>query len=745
MSILPSVVDSYSLASAGSAAQTGLAAPLRFAVPLIDADEVAMQLKPKARHDLTLTLRILEKVHALRGGQRDFVAQVHALAAGYRHIRGLSATRLLAKYYAFIEAGGNWRVLVKNYKSPSKQPAEFVSFLQGLIEQNHRSVSAAIDKLLEILWPEGAEIPGYGTWQNWFARTYPDQAVPARFPRVYPAGWTRENLRRYAPSRAHRKMFQQGLAAAHAHLPKIIRDTSRLKPMEWIVIDDFQLDCYCAFPGDPELGYKPQVAPVGGILAMDVASRKVLARIIGPLITRKVKQPDGTEKEVRFNVRSVHAQALLYQVFETHGIPDYPVTIICENKTATILPAVELMLSSISENRIRVHRTSLIEHKTLPNGFVERGGAPWEKGWIESGFNARWNLMGDMKGYKGSNERLNGPANMEAMKEYFLKLVAYGEGVNKLNLPPEVIARLRTPFPFVAEVEKVFDFVTAWQEQRTNHRCLGFDTVREYYWPTPKLPAPGGIDAHGPNSPEALACLTPEQQCQMVPDERKESRLERWERLSAMHMRRAFPASALKIFMLSPVKATWINHAVQFSYEKKPYSYIDDDGVMAGVPERTDVLAYVDFQVPARALVMHLDGRMLGILRLFGDDPRGVSVTDEEAIREQKARRAIIVHRIMGEIQDRPLHQAANEELAADRAHNDAVVARWKVGTAELTKAERVGAAMGEAAQGAAEQAEEAKAVAKVDVQQLLARRAARAEAEKQTHPAASNDDASWV
>jgi hypothetical protein len=76
----------------------------------------------------------------------------------------------------------------------------------------------------------------------------------------------------------------------------------------------------------------------------------------------------------------------------------------------------------------------------LANGFAERGGKPWEKGWIESTFNQLWNMLGAMKGYKGSNQRLNAPASLDEAIRYTKALIGQGER-GALNLPPEAIAR----------------------------------------------------------------------------------------------------------------------------------------------------------------------------------------------------------------------------------------------------------------------------------------------------------------
>lgn len=683
------VIEAFAVARSG-VEPAPLAHPLRFSVPNLDTGEF-MELKAKRRHEIQLTLRILERVHALRG-ERNFVDAVQVLAASYRHIRGLSGSSLRRKYADYVAAAGNWRALIKGYRAPSAQPEEFRQFVRGLMERNGRSMAAALEELRTEIWPGGASVPGYGTWQEWFAARHPTQAVPARFPQVWPEGWTVRNLRRFGPSRAERKIFTQGLGAAHGDLPVIRRDTAKLRPMEWIVIDDFRLDHQCAFAGDPARGIKPQIAEVAGLLAMCVGTRKKLARLLGPLVEREVKRPDGTVEKVRCNIRAVDVQVLLYQVFERHGLPkDYEVTILCENAAASIGKELELMLSTLFEGRIRVVRTSLIEHKTLANGFVENGGTPWEKGWIESEFNFLWNKLNTFKGHKGSNERLNGPAWLDDERRYALKLIGAGAAA-KLNLPPELVAELRLPFASMAELEIAFDRVVELSERRTQHRFNGFDVVTEWRWPTPALPAPEGIDPHAPNSFRALALLSPEQQRQVVLLERKQSALERWEHLSALHPRLCLKAGALALLLLTPKKAKWRRHCVTFTHEKVGYSYVDEGNVMAGIPEGTEVLAYVDFAAPEVAVVAQLDGKPIGSLRMLGNSPRGVDITDPAAMDEARALRAKIVNRVLAEVRARPLHQAADAQLAADRAHNDAVVTAFAREVGALPVAEQTAA-----------------------------------------------------
>lgn len=703
-----------------------------FTVPLLDHEEFIL-LKQKWRQEVSVTLRVLERVHALHR-EPNFVAAVQTLASSYRHLGGFAASSLLRKYGRYVRSGGDWRTLVKGYKAPLKQPEAFAEFVRGLFEQHQGSIQAAIDELRDIVWPSGAEVPGYGTWQDWFRATYPHLEVPAKFPRLYPPGFSPRNLRRLGPTRAERALATKGIAAAHAHLPKIVRDTSGLRPMELITIDDFQLDVMCKFSGDLERGLRPQIAYVGGLMAMCVGTRKHLAHALGAMAERQETMPDGTVKKVRSYVKQIDVQGLLYSVFRDNGLPkDYDCTILCENKTATITTAMELMLQTVFGGRIRVKRTSLIEHKTLTNGFIERGGAPYEKGWLESDFHYLWPRVARLPGYKGANERLDAPGDLAEK----LKLAArfLGQGKGKLNLPPELIEELPLPFASEAELTVAFATILDRAERRTQHRFLGFDNVTEFRWPNPALPAPEGIDPVGLNSFRALALLSQPQQALMLPIERKESTLERWERLSTLHPRLRIAPSALALFLLTPNEARWLNHAATFTRDKVGYSYVDIDGVLPpDLAEGTPLLVYVDFTAPAAAKVCRKDGTPLGTLHLLGGNPRGADITNDAAVAEARAQRAQIVNRVLARVRARPLHAATNAQLAADAERREQLVAAYQAETASLPAAEALALELAAARTQAGEQ----QAAARIDQAAILARRAAAATAELSTAPAAN-------
>ena len=370
---------------------------LKFAVPLADLAEFG-DLAEKRRNEVRVLLPILERVHAMVG-ERSLQAACEIVAGASKHLmRGLSAPSLRRKYEAFHGSAGdefpvgNWRILVAGYKGPSKQPREFQQEVKRVSQLNNCSVGEAMQQLRE-RWEKGESIEGYGTWLDHYQRLFPLRPLPKVWPRgFYPVGWSVRNLRRYGSNKGARVLFQRGLAAAKRHFPSVTRDPSQLRPLELIVIDDFELDCLCVFQGDDK--HKPQIGRVAGLMAMDVATRRKLHWGLGQRLEREEKQLDGTVKTVRTGIARIDVQLLLHGLFEKFGLPDYPVTLLVENAAAAISPELELSITTLFQGRVRIERTGLIEHRNLSNGFIERGGKPWEKGMIEAAFAKLWNILG---------------------------------------------------------------------------------------------------------------------------------------------------------------------------------------------------------------------------------------------------------------------------------------------------------------------------------------------------------------
>ncbi|PTX95746.1 hypothetical protein [Opitutus sp. ER46] len=663
----------------------------RFSIPLDDLAEFSA-LAEARRTEVRFTLQLLERLHALRGeGNITTAAQV--IAANHRHqMRGCSASSLLRKYYLYlgsvteVRPQGDWRCLVAQYKGPSflsaKQQTAFDEFVKQLAEDNHRSMAEAWELLRTEIWPSGKPIPGYGSWIDHWVRTKPTEPLPKCCPRgFFPIGWSKRNLYRKAPNKGARVLFQRGIAAAKRYFPSITRDPSQLRPLELIAIDDFNLDTLCVFPGDSKT--PPQIAPVAGLLAKDVATRRNLVWGIGAQVQRDERMPDGSVRKVRCGIRRVDVQTLLHALFAKFGLPDYPVTILCENATASISAELELALSTLFEGRVRVERTGLINHRLLTNGFCEKGGKPWEKGWIESAFNSLWNKLGAMPGYKGNNQRLHSPAGLDDAIRYTNVLIGQGDG--KLNLPPEKIALLRLPFPSPEAVERAFAWACNAYDTRTDHKYIGFDQVTEFCLTEGSEPRPFS----------ELALVPVAQQASLTITQRPEAPIERWQRLAATAHFRPIPPAMLALLLLTPKKVTYRNHQITFAHDKIGYTYVDESGtILGGVTDGAEFLGYLDTAAPEQLHLTDTKGAYVGTLNRLGGKKGAIDIRDKDALQKASAVTATILNRAVAELRER--HSEQDQQLALDKAHNDAIRQEHVAATGGLSSAEKIALAAGE-------------------------------------------------
>jgi hypothetical protein len=724
---------------------TSTAAPLAFVTPLADLKAWA-DLPEKRRNETRVLLPALRSIHDLVGAGATLEAACAAVAATHRHkMRGLTTVSLRRKYNAYtlgghhpsdkfaegvVYAPGDWRILVKGFRGPSQQPDVFKREVKKAASANHLSMGESFQQLRE-RWAAGEDIPGYGTWIALYEKLYPSRPLPKVWPRgFFPTGWSVRNLRRYGPKRGSRLLALRGLAAAKKHFPSVPRDTSRLRPMELITIDDFELDCMAVFAGDAN--HKPQIGRVAGLLAIDVGTRRKLHWGLGQRMERHEEQPDGTMKTIRTGITRVDVQILIYTLFEKFGLPDYPVTILCENAAAAVSPELQLSIETLFGGRVRIERTGLIDHRNLTNGFTEKGGCPWEKGWIEAAFAKLWNILGAQRGYKGNNMRLNAPGDTD--EKIRITKVLLGQGEKSLNLPPEKIAQLRLPFQSLAELERAFAWACTLADTRTGHAYRGFDQVNEF------LLEEGGE----PQPFNALALLPPAQQMQVQVVQRMESSVERWERLAAEVKFSAIERSVLAVFLLTPIRATYRDSAITFRHQKVVYTFVDPEGTeLAGVQEGTDFLCYLNLGAPDQLHITQLNGARTGTLQRLGGKTGRVDITDKAALKAAAAVQATLINRALAE--NREMFADENAQLGDATAHNAAIVTTHKAETAGLTVAQKIERAMGAQAAVQAERKAVARAVqaranaiSEDDVKDFLG-----APAEKAPAPSAETDEAS--
>ncbi len=357
--------------------------------------------------------------------------------------RGLRWPTVRSKYYAALKRG--WRGLVNGRKLGDNKISvhpEFIGYWHGLVLSNQRCTAKAFSRFVRA-YHQGDPIPGV--------------PAPGERPHRLPRGYGERNLCRpaYLPAKATLVMARQGVAAARAHLPHGPQDISEVRPLEYILFDDVELDFLVIVPESPT------PVKVRLIVAMDLCSRMILGYGFRPGITR----PDGKEDSLKLR----DMKMVVAQVIRTWGVPrDYKMHFICERGTAALPHAVKAALGEISNGQIVCHDTSMIVGQVFE--FRDKAtGNSWGKAWLESFFKGLHGELAHLPGQKGMRYEL-APAEMDGRKKELAQLVKLGR-----RLPLELRYEFTWPFLTSAEALNELDAAFARLHHRRNHNLNCFE------------------------------------------------------------------------------------------------------------------------------------------------------------------------------------------------------------------------------------------------------------------------------
>ena len=614
--------------------------PGRYAIPAGDATAFA-ELGPKEQARI---LRLLDCFRQLEEG--TIVNTSKRLGFELRHLPGFSASNLRTCYYAWKEGG--WRALRRGFENGRDPlPKEFIEHFRGLAEQNSRSVRQAMEVLYRD-WAAGVHIPGYGTFAEWYLTRYPDRDLP-RVACEMPAGWRKSNLYAIAPRKAERALKTGGFAKAKQHLPSLARDTGNLLPLQLITIDDFEIDQLC-FYWDPEKRTRA-ICRMAGVAAMDVSTRRILGLVLKPRL-----EDEAGRKQA---ITRAETRLLLYQILRDYGVPRHGMTFLVENAAAGAATEAELTFTNLFGGRVAFTRTSMIAAKVLSNGFIERGGKPWLKGWIESGFNLMHNIAAVLPGQKGAHYMV-APGDLEEKRRLAERLI--GTGDRDAQLSDEQLSRARIPFKSPEELCDAYLQIFAIMENRTNHKMAGFEKIIEW--------RRGDGDVW--QDWEALAELTEAEQMAVQLRDRMQSPRERWAALWPKVECDPIAEHVLMMLLLTPKKAKLKSFHLTFAHNGQGYTWIvDPRSPIAQLRNDSEVLIYFDPASPTHAHVCRLDGRPLGEVKRLGM----VDISDAKACTDAERQLAELYGAVLATVRARPLHQLEDRRLAEDSAINEGIKA----------------------------------------------------------------------
>jgi len=412
-------------------AASPLALPaLPHALELIPAEDAAVfvHLPAKARHKVEARWPALDAVLKRRIKARD----------GWR-IAGLPRQTFCNLLTRARTEG--WQCTIDKAllgASTQKVLPHFLPLWHGYVLGNQRNTAAAHARMCRDA-AQGKPIPGYEHWTKW--------------PQP-PPGLTKENLcrARYLPAPAERVLARQGIAAARAELPCVPMDVSHLRPLEWVVFDDVEVDFLVVVrSGQPAVKLRL-------IVAFDLATRRILGYAARPAITRADGKEDGLK------LRDM--KAVVVKLLRTYGIPSaYVMHLLCERGTAAIKEPFKAALAEASFGMIAVHDTGMIAGTIL--GYPDGGkGNSWAKGWLESYFNSLHNELQFLPGQKGRRYDLQ-PAELDGRKAEAAALARVGR-----HIP--LALRTVSPFLHIDEALPEIDAAFLRCDERTDHDLQGF-------------------------------------------------------------------------------------------------------------------------------------------------------------------------------------------------------------------------------------------------------------------------------
>lgn len=445
-------------------------------IPRLD-HAVFNTLPKRAKAEIYAALRIFWCVDNAAHGER---MQVWDVAIGEQNAllaaKGLPGTFTRQTLYnrrkTFHDAGKDWAVLVdkrqvtdwdpKERRRTGKlrgQPQAFRDYLFGLAMDQGRSSAQAVEELYR-MWRAGDHIPGYGRWHSWFDAQYPDRPYPGVAP--IPDGWGKNNLRRFLQDRTALELARRGVAAAKQTTTHIIRTRAGLRPMEYVVLDDWRADFLVFVPGYEE------AVELNGILAMDVASASCMRFGVRP----SLPQADGSHA----GLKRMDTKCIVCELLLKYGYPvDYVCNIIVENGTATITPDDAAAIEMATNGQVKVHWTSMISGTVF--GWKDKPVGNFRgKSWLESFFNLLHNACGNIPGQIGAHYSKR-PARVAAMQKEAKALLKA-----EASLPAALrdTINYRMPFLDVDQARTALDFVFHFLNNRDDHALEGFDKVLKY-------------------------------------------------------------------------------------------------------------------------------------------------------------------------------------------------------------------------------------------------------------------------
>ncbi|MCX6994160.1 MAG: hypothetical protein NT011_13600 [Kiritimatiellaeota bacterium] len=365
-----------------------------------------MKWPAAVRDDVTRTVEILQRIDTAEHKTRAFAVEADLMAG----IKGYERPSLVRKYYKWVHANRDLRVLVNRAKLPrltGKNPIGNV--YKKYAENNQRGSREAWREMMRDFCA-GKDFPGIGTWIMVWAKENPGKRIPDQCPYSLsnpPKGMTYSNMQhRHRLSKFEATATRIGLGAAREFLLPVLTTRVGLQPGQYYQFDDMWHDAEVNFEGQPK-GMRPLE-----FACYDVFSASKIAYGIRPQLfdPETGKRDRLKEKEMRFML----AHVLCDVGFHKDGC-----TLIVEHGTAAIKPELEKRIKRhVKEDMIKISRSAILGEQVHEGMFPGRGGGNFKiKPLIEASHALSHTIAAALPGQVGM-DRDHYPEQMAGLSKY---------------------------------------------------------------------------------------------------------------------------------------------------------------------------------------------------------------------------------------------------------------------------------------------------------------------------------------
>lgn len=427
-------------------------------VPHSDLNEF-VALPAAAREEVRFWLRLCGELEQAGNKTRA----VASLAAQFAHRQGVSVPTIWRHYSAWRAARGDWRAVINRKRigkcGPSKMLADA---FRAYCERNQRASAPAWRQLMRDL-SEGRPVSNFdGDWRTVWSRVHPTEPIPDKCPwnEIHPPpGCAYKTLMRVCGLTEFEKAASRvGMAAARDHILPVLTTRVGLAAGQYFQFDDKWFDLEVNFEGQAR-GIRPLE-----FCCYDVFSASKVAYVVRPrLVADSGKRQNLNEREFRYLV----ADLLINKGFHRDGC-----TLIVEHGTAAIRADMQRRLEEISDGKIRVERSGILDQQVHAGMFPgSTGGNFHMKALCESLHGSDHNNLAALPGQVGRDMK-----DAAVTPEQYSKLTAYNQAMiaAMATLPAERRAQLMFPLLPFTQFVRVIEDIYCRMDWRSNHSLEGW-------------------------------------------------------------------------------------------------------------------------------------------------------------------------------------------------------------------------------------------------------------------------------